>query len=228
MTETLPRMKFSQVDDSGTDSRTQLALNAKERLGYDRLARAIAIPDALMFALRKLEIEPLVKSSVEAYMLEKAKPGPWSGPRQGILILVGIALAWAIPTPFLLSLIKPAPDGPGIAAAIMLLVLAAGGIVLGINAFLKVLSREYCGKRTTRKWVSSQLKDYAGNVPEFALDRALRIQAACPRASFSVSQLYEEIESIPRPLPDPFLIVTLGIESYYVDVWDEKEYEAKL
>jgi len=58
-----------------------------------------------------------------------------------------------------------------------------------------------------------------------------------PEAEFQIDQLVVEREqTIVQRDPDPFLIVSLSTyngrsvdkESYYIEVWDEKEYEHTL
>lgn len=72
---TLPRMKFKDVDASLVDSRVQLAKDAQTILGYGKLARAIAAPDALLFQLRRLAISPLYLPAVLDYKRKKEHVG---------------------------------------------------------------------------------------------------------------------------------------------------------
>lgn len=69
------------------------------------------------------------------------------------------------------------------------------------------------------RWNTHTLENYSKPVPEFALDTALKIKRACPEAEFQI----EELEVV----PDPFLIVMLGITRRYVEVWDEPKFEAE-
>jgi len=87
------------------------------------------------------------------------------------------------------------------------------------------------GSGTLRKrvWRKTQLDHYKGNVPEFVLSRALEIKREAPETSFEVMSLVQETTNkAPEPLPDPFLIARHGNETYFIDVWDEKEYEKEL
>jgi hypothetical protein len=72
---------------------------------------------------------------------------------------------------------------------------------------------------TYLRWVRVPLEE-AVNVPEFVMAKAGEITSSLPEATFTVEQLRSE-----RRLYDPFLIVSYGEESYYVDVWNEPEYE---
>ncbi len=63
------------------------------------------------------------------------------------------------------------------------------------------------------------LREYDGEVPEYALSRALEIKERMPSAEFDV----EELRVSKRY--DPFLIVHCGRERFYIEVWDEKPFE---
>ena len=60
----------------------------------------------------------------------------------------------------------------------------------------------------------------ATNVPKFISAKVGEIKYSLPEATFTVEQLRGE-----RQLYDPFLIVSYSEESYYVDVWNEPEFE---
>jgi hypothetical protein len=69
------------------------------------------------------------------------------------------------------------------------------------------------------QWVKVPLED-ALDVPEFVYAKAREIASCLPEASFTVEQLQSE-----RRIYDPFLIVSYADESYYIEVWDESEFE---
>lgn len=68
-------------------------------------------------------------------------------------------------------------------------------------------------------WRTVPLREYDGEVPEYALSRALEIKERMPSAEFDV----EELRVSKRY--DPFLIVHCGRERFYIEVWDEKPFE---
>jgi hypothetical protein len=68
-------------------------------------------------------------------------------------------------------------------------------------------------------WHTVPLKDYSGEVPEYALSHALEIKERMPAAEFEVEELRVEKRY------DPFLIVYCGRERFYIDVWDEQPFE---
>jgi hypothetical protein len=220
----IARIGFEAFDSSMDQERAELAKSAKNKLGYARLAQALVIPDALLFSLRKLDIMPLVTDQVLAYQAQKAKPGMWSGHKQAIAWwLAAVAMAiWLLP--FLWQndpthTDKYDPPFLFIGACIFSLIFIVRGMYL-------MFDEDARGSRTVREWKRVPLSEYEGNVPEFALAKAVQIKTAVPKAEFDVMRLYETKETI-QPAPDPFLWVSLGSEGYYIEVWDEKEYEKR-
>lgn len=224
MTNTIPRMKFTQVEESLVDDREQLAREAKDVLGYGKLALAIATPGALLFALRKLEIEPLVRRSVDAYKAKKAIPGMWSGHKAAYLRMAGALIPFGVSRYYGSISDWNQTIFPNIAVVIAVVI----GIVLAFTGLVGRFDNDFRGSRITRKWARISIREYDGTIPEFALRKAVQIKTETPSAVFYIDQLYQESERHVVLDPDPFLLVTLNDETYYIDVWDEKEYEAKL
>lgn len=77
--------------------------------------------------------------------------------------------------------------------------------------------------RVEVKWRTVSLAEYKAPIPEFVLRKALAIKAACPGVAFHIEEL--RIDHIPA---DPFLVVSLDHERYYVEVWDEPKFEAAI
>jgi hypothetical protein len=71
------------------------------------------------------------------------------------------------------------------------------------------------------KWHLVPLRKFKGEVPEFALSKALEIKERLPKAEFYV----DELRAVKRY--DPFLVVACGRERFYIDVWDEHDFEVK-
>lgn len=69
------------------------------------------------------------------------------------------------------------------------------------------------------KWRRTRLRSFEGEVPEFVLSRAIEIKERAPNVEFEVEAL--RIDS----RYDPFLIVKCGRQRFYIDVWDEAEFE---
>lgn len=77
------------------------------------------------------------------------------------------------------------------------------------------------GSYARAQWRSVPLRRYDGEVPAFALSHALEIKERVPNAEFEVEELRVEKRY------DPFLLVSLGRERFYIDVWDEAEFETR-
>jgi len=73
---------------------------------------------------------------------------------------------------------------------------------------------------TCLRWVRLPLEEVR-DAPEFVKAKAREIANLLPDASFTVEQLRSEKKY------DPFLIVSYAHESYYVEVWEEPEFEQK-
>ncbi len=219
-------MKFTQVDEALHDERTQLAKDAMEKLGYRKLAQAIFCPDALMFALRKLEIQPLDSAAVEKYKRKKARNGMWSDTKFGLMLLtIATVIGFGI-IPFLNKIMKVNWDGPHLSSMGVAVVFCVA-VALTVTGLAHVLDTGHSNAhRLTRKWVMVSVANFQGNVPEFALSKALQINREIPRASLNVEYLTETTELGTRREPDPFLVAVLDDECYYLDVWDEKEYSS--
>jgi len=74
---------------------------------------------------------------------------------------------------------------------------------------------------TCLRWVRLPLEEMR-DAPEFVKAKAREIANLLPDATFTVEQLRSEKKKY-----DPFLIVSYADESYYVEVWEEPEFERK-
>jgi hypothetical protein len=77
------------------------------------------------------------------------------------------------------------------------------------------------GSYARARWQRVPLEEFEGEVPEFALSRALEVKDKMPTATFEVEELRVEKRY------DPFLIAVCGKERYYIDVWEEQSFEAQ-
>jgi hypothetical protein len=230
---TIERMKISRAD-AEPDPRTELAKQANSLLGYERLAIAAIKNNTLTNALIKLDIAPLNRVSVEQYKAKKAKPGMWSDVALGLClapVALGLLLACARLTYLCNSpgLINPGSAGWNALYTLGAFVTAALAVLSVILMCTYLFDGGHSGAhRVRREWRTEFLNGYAGAVPDFVLSKAVQIKQECPQVCFLVEQLYETEELIERRAVDPFLVARLDKESFYIDVWDEKEYEAKL
>jgi len=70
-------------------------------------------------------------------------------------------------------------------------------------------------------WMKTPLNTYTHPIPEFVIDKAVRIKERAPEVKFYVQHLRD-------PKADPFLIAYVGKEIYYVEAWDEPRFEGRL
>jgi hypothetical protein len=75
------------------------------------------------------------------------------------------------------------------------------------------------GTYARARWRTVPLEAYEGDVPEFALSHALEVKERMPNAEFEVEELRVEKRY------DPFLVVYCGRERFYIDVWEEQDFE---
>ena len=71
------------------------------------------------------------------------------------------------------------------------------------------------------RWEKKPLTE-ALDVPDYVKAKAAEITSHLPNATFEVDELRSS-----GHIYDPFLVVSYGDESYYVEVWDEAEFEQK-
>jgi hypothetical protein len=74
-------------------------------------------------------------------------------------------------------------------------------------------------------WARADLQYYKEPIPEFVLRKAVQIKKLCPEVHFEIQYLEIGFKSA-----DPFLRAYCykPEESYYIEVWDEPEFEVKL
>ncbi len=75
----------------------------------------------------------------------------------------------------------------------------------------------FCGPRNL-EWKKTPLQGYTKDIPRSVASTIVEIGHFCPQATFEVDELTRK--------PDPFLVVTLGKEQYFVEVWDEPRFTA--
>lgn len=240
----IKRVPFAAFDDDLMQSRAKLALEAKEKLGYSKMAQSVITPSSLLAALRKLDIEPLSNIDVENYKHSKEKVFV----RRSSWILLA---HWLTVVP-LLSVYGPscaiyslfndfghyniAPLW-SVMSAVFGCIFAAG--IIAWSCSITFGDERYKTPRKLRLWWTYNLQGYPAAIPEFVLDKAVRIKEECPEAKFYIEHLVttidvkdaEEIkERKDRVMrqQDPFLVVQTADERYYIEVWDEKEYEARM
>lgn len=234
MAITLTRVSLHSV--VAADSRAMLIAKATALIKGRPLTDAVPLHDALL----KLAIEPLETTSVSAYKQSKRKDvSRWSnGTIAGFVACIGSMVVAAI----LLRIGHLAPNSSwqdvvghvtGVLAALF------GVPIAWYNWF-----DEKSTRRTVTDWTRHalvlQTDRYERNtsfelrdMPDFAIDRFIAVREACPSASFFVDALHttdthSTSRAQARREADPFLVACLGDEEFYLDVWDEPQFERKI
>ena len=226
----IERMEFSKVKSLVTLEREELANKAKRLLGYSKLADVIIAPGSLFNTLRNLEITALDYTSVKMYKKSKERTGMYSGTKR--------MLVWLATWLFLVLIVGPEAAryanwgvvSPGGVIAVGSWMVGWFGLLcwISLSTFAKPNSSWGEGNRKVIGWNAESVSNYHGSIPEHVLRKAIQIQEQLPVVTFNVEYLTETTQHYRKPLPDPFLKVSLGSESYYIEVWDEKEYERTL
>jgi hypothetical protein len=179
---------------------TSLALRAEAVLGYSWLGRRLQIqPGPLAAVLNDLGIEPFRDDDVRRYKAEKER-------QLDDQLWTDFAAAVLCGTP----LPDQRADGGHPRSDIKQRAARHGSL----SVFL-------LGSDAQAKWRRIPLRDYDGPVPEFARSRALELETCLPDVMFEI----EELRADKRY--DPFLIAIYGNERFYIDVWEEWEFERK-
>jgi hypothetical protein len=79
------------------------------------------------------------------------------------------------------------------------------------------------GHRYVAQWRTLRIEYYKEPIPEFVLRKAVDIKKRIPEVCLNVDFLEIGFKSA-----DPFLQARFGTEDYYIEVWDEPEFEVKL
>lgn len=253
MATTLPRLSLTKLDDPLVAARADLARQAATILGYNHLAdRTITkAPDSLAAALIAADISPLSTTHVEAYKASKEhksllRPSTWK-----TLALIISWVAISATTIYCFHANKTSwLCGPLCAVtAIFGIIMLVGFMSDGSEAFFPTVPR------TATFWRRIPISQYNVAIPEHILSKAIALKAVCPSVEFHIDHLMRgpdptdrERIDLERRLRDPFLVATLGgtkqqrgrdrwgdpkyvtipKEIFYIDVWDEREYESTL
>lgn len=200
---------------------TEVVGDAKKLLGYN--AAHVPVFGELSKALAKLGIQPLDRREVERYKRSKEYHGITNVQKVTLVFVtwlctvVGYVILWQATN-------MKAGDG-----ATFLHWMGGTAIVI-ISSFVFGCWQDGRRRtRVTRDWKSYPINAYNGALPVFVLNTAVTLKREIPEVGLSVERLEETVSSWtpPRATPDPFLRATLGNEDYYVEVFDESEFEKK-
>jgi len=77
------------------------------------------------------------------------------------------------------------------------------------------------GYFSAASWSQCDIEGYNDAIPEFVLDKAVRIKEALTEVQF-------RIQHMNQPKADPFLIAIYKKEIYYIEAWAEPRFESGL
>lgn len=216
-TATLPRIDKDVFTSALAAERQQLVSSAVTKLGY----RA-GNPLTLLSKLLTLDIVPFRTDAVKSYMASKEHEGIRTGTRNWFLWSPLVALHLATCIALFVLCAKSKGDGSGYFFAGLVL---SGVCFIHICTFFGKSNMIGTGRFKKSLWNSYHINQYEGVIPDHALNFAIQIKTAVPMAEFRVVALEHTTISVPRPVPDPdpFLVVTLGTEEYFIEQWDERD-----
>jgi hypothetical protein len=202
------------VDDCARELNLELAEEAARLLGYAKLKRTLAagkISGELARVLKRLDIQPFSRDSVERYKSEQPDAVELSGAPEFFKRhrKLGRILLWLIPVWGLLSMIGIAAGG-----------LISWQLVIASLASILLLVAKGCEfddrlAALFPTWERVPLSEYPEDIPLYVLEKAVTIKKQLPGAQFYVEQRAR----------DPFLIVKCDEEEYYVDLWQEPRFD---
>lgn len=213
------------VTETGDNLLAELALRSSHILGYNDLQKRLGAKDLcdkpLGLALKKLGIEPFTKQSVTKY-----QEGAIEQERAKFIAGLSRPKKW---------LINHSKYANWIASGLFMIFFFSflGGITLfqihhreiGLS-FLTVATFSLLGfglvmesDPPNYRWQRFRLKGYNDHVEPFVLDRAMQIVLLEPQTELFIEKMVE--------VKDPFLVAKIREEEYYIDVFDEPEFESQ-
>ena len=210
---TLERSPLQEIDLSAVATTEETLRFAHQSLGYKHpRTEQLCAKGRLSDALRVAGIKPFTRESVTAYKKaqEKLVTSREMQPSNRLLRCAGFMCLAEL----LVGICIPRAVWPTDREAVMMLI----AVAIFLPLMLAVVSALGCdGLRIG--WEMSPLKGYEKEVPGFALETAHEIRLRVPEAKFYIDELL-----VQRITMDPFLVVRLHGEKFYVEVWEEPSY----
>lgn len=237
----IKKVPLTHVDDVAAELRGDVLSRASKEFGY--IGESFDARGPLAKALVKCGISVLNSAEVLAYMQSKKKIVKIDtlARRAAYTRFTGFASIAILnaSAPFLLG------QNYNVVMAIVASVIAFGAFCV-IGAMVKDFSKGFEVERKTH-WVSysfgekqkdepmswngvrkPEILPYTGYIPVHVLNEALALRTEVPESTFFVYELTHSEDRVASPLPDPFLEVAHGAERYFIAVWDEREFEARM
>ncbi len=190
---------------------------ASQKLGYNHPKKQhLSKEGKLAHALRVAGITPFDLKSVKRYKLVKSQTFSKLASHESLLAAIFVCSIVAM---VILGIVVSNVD-PGSAKQVLRWSIYLLGLVAITFLVLFILGSS---SKIRGRWMIQTLKDYIDPVPQFALATAREIHLRVPEAEFFIHEFV-----VKEKQQDPFLVVRLGeFEEYYVEVWDEPEYDQK-
>lgn len=239
----IERIALTHVDDVEANLRGDVLRRAETLFGY--VAESFNAAGPLAKALAELNIQPLDTAQVFQYMESKKKTWNTHYRLMGhltasllpvIFSIIARLVIWKFHLQTTGDILGTAGTACIVAGILSILSLFFGNAAASDIKDYKyeriwqhyslgegVSEEEFVGRNNHRHGIFK----YERYIPIHVLNLAVSVKELVPKATFFVDELQQTYQRIPRPLPDPFLQVKLAGESYYIAVWDEREFEAK-
>jgi hypothetical protein len=221
----IQRVPLSHVDDVEAQLRGEVLTKANNLFGYKADSFGAAGPLAKL--LTELGITPLKTEQVREYMASKEKEVEKSYNLRVVMGWFGLVVGcWTALLGHWGANASIWFVGP--ATLVTLIGSISIPTMASEDVFGKVRYKRYWHKYGLSDAQRSQVTKYSRYIPVHVLDTAVRIAEKNKNADFFINELTITSERIAKPQPDPFMEVVLGAEHYFLEVWDEREFEAKM
>jgi hypothetical protein len=207
--------------DSIKFQRGDVVIEAASKLGYQGLS--VNAEGPLEKVLRLKEIEVLDPSQVKVYKMSKVSNINLTEKKRRDIGISIISAVFISVYSICVHISNESLLSTYLASIIPALVISMWTFIMGSLAFNPSTTT---WKNTS--WVEIRLSEYQNYIPVHVLNKCLAIREECPNAQFIVHELQERIHHVSASLLDPFMEVRLYNESFFIEVWDEREFEAKM
>lgn len=223
MTSRMLRRAPVGIDHSFAGLEHTVIEEARNKLSYRGGANLVSshnLGNELRMALSTLDIKPFSPKSVSRYQMWMST---WlvQNPVYALFQLVILPLLMFVGARTAIGwfTLGEAATGWQIAGGIALAIVAIGSLIVWCAQWGADIRPRY-------QWQRRSISDTAQAVPAFALQTAMMIHDRLPKAELYIETLTERARD-PKPMPDPFLVVSYGDYEAYVEVWDEPKFNAK-
>jgi hypothetical protein len=235
----IEKVTLTHADDVAAEMRGDVIARANKEFNY--VGDSFGAAGPLAKTLVECGIKVLKTDDVRAYMVSKTSLVEFDPIRRerGLMCLLGLSVVVAVNVGVKMSE-APTDYSPEVAAIVSAIALVVVFFISYMMADFRKLDQRWGDKHAKvsieTKWVQysfgakggGRAASYRGYIPVHILNEALSVRSKLTSAEFSIYELTREEREVPRPLPDPFMEVSLGAERYFIAVWDEREFEAKM